>query len=305
MGVELIGGGGMNTNTPRDEKLPTVFICSFTYGGIESATMWTMVREMRKMDQFGINFLMNNVHGDALISRSRSKALHEFLKTDLDVCVMVDHDLEWEPGSLAALALKAHERRACVSGFYATRSFGRGWSSRIKDQGAKLKTAVDELHDAEYLAGGFLAIPRLVVEEVLEAGKESATSCDGQMKPVAGPLNDADFNAALRPCVYNDSSLFYDYFRPICVPSTAAYDRGDGKGGIIRPAGLPPEAKPYEYLSEDWAFSWRCRQANPDRPLLVWTFPWLLHHGRHGYSVLDGRAGVAPRAEGEGARVKR
>lgn len=283
MSIETIASGsGTNSNA----ELPTIFICVFSYGGIEANTMWTLVKEMRLMDQLGIKFLLHNVHGDALISRSRSKALSEFMTVpDLNVCVMVDHDMQWEPGALAALAVKAHERKACVAGLYACRGFGRGTSSRIKipnGQELKLKAGEDKLLDADYLATGFLAIPKLVAEEVLKAGL-SAQNDFVNKNHETHALNTAELgNQALHACAYNDGSLMYDFFRPICVSaSREVIDAAKRLDEKVEPLNL------HEYLSEDWSFSWRCTKANPNRPLYVWTKPWLTHIGSHAYSLLD------------------
>ena len=80
---------------------------------------------------------------------------------------------------------------------------------------------------------------------------------------------------ALHQCTYNDKSPFYDYFRPIVVPNTS---------------GIPGTA-PYEYASEDWAFGWRARQANPERPMYGWALPMLVHYGSHGFTVATAYAG--------------
>ena len=40
-----------------------------------------------------------------------------------------------------------------------------------------------------------------------------------------------------------------------------------------------------EYLSEDWAFSHRCRAANV--LLYCWAMPRLVHWGLHGFTLED------------------
>lgn len=286
MTIELLGASGQKFSPSTDILKPNIDLAVFGYKSVAPQTSYTLLREMRLMDQLGINFLYDAVEGDALISRSRSKALSRFLEVpDLDVCVMVDHDMVWTPGAIAALAMKAHEKKACVAGLYSCRGRGNGFSSRLMDSDVKLKTMEDKLHDAEYLATGFLAIPRVVAEEVLKAGKEAAAEHlligEKDAQPDLGPRNS---NMALHPCLYLDGSIFYGFFRCIEVPSTfkaqgSQHHAVGMVGGKLEPA--------YEYLSEDWSFSWRCRQAAPSRPLYIWTMPWLEHLGQYGFTVLD------------------
>lgn len=259
----LKGNKGALPNRPR------ILLCVFSYAGVNGHTMSCLLAEMRKMDALGIEFLLVNVDDDALISRSRSKALSAFVQNNrLDVCVMVDHDLEWEVGSIIALAVKAHQMKACVSGIYSARAIGRGSGSRPKSD-VMMRPGEDQLVEAEYLSGGFLAIPHVVAEEVLREGLNAKKKLYGDVDGDREALTERaaeTANMALHPCAYNVGPVIYDFFRPICVPRT--FDK----------PGLPQEAS-YEFLSEDWAFSWRCTKANPGRALYLWSLPWLLHHG--------------------------
>ena len=139
---------------------------------------------------------------------------------------------------------------------------GRGCASRLKQDVAKFVPGKDELLDAEYLATGFWACPRVVGDEILKQG--------GAVRKTFLSLEVQDV-LALHRCIYNDGTLFYDYFRPVAVPSSIEVDAG--------------AAKVYEYASEDWAFSYRARQANPNRPLYAWTLPHLVHHGSYGFTM--------------------
>ena len=241
---------------------PRIFLCIFGYGGMEHYTVEGALREMLLMAKENTAFALHMVHGDALISRSRSKAFSVFMESgNFDVCVMLDHDIQWQPGALLGLAKKAHERQALTAGIYACRGFGRGCASRLNQEASKFTPGEDKLLEAEYLATGFWACPRTVGEEILKNGTERVELFQSHDKfsPVVA-------NWKITECVYNDGTFFYDYFRPIAVPST-----------------LP--ATPHEYASEDWAFSWRARQANPNRPLYAWTLPHLVHHGSYGFTM--------------------
>lgn len=233
-------------------------IAVFSYGGIEGPTLDSYVNEMLFAQEHKVPLLQTRVHGDALISRSRSKALSGFLALPpekANVFFMLDHDLEWNQGDILATCAKAHERQAIVGGIYSCRGFNMGHSGRFEKEGVVLKVGADELHPAEYVGGGFVAIPRVVAEEVLKKGLEAAQNMG----------NDA---RALHECIYTDDTTFYDFFRPVTIPST-----------------LKPGDTRHEYISEDWAFCARARWANPNRPQYLWSAPNLRHWGSHGYTM--------------------
>ncbi len=250
---------------------PSILICLFSYGGLHKDTFVTLQDELAVMRTAGIKHEVLPVHDDALISRSRSKALSVFLEGKHDVCFMLDHDIQWSPGAVLLTAQQAMDRGAMVGGLYPCRGMARGISSRLVNPETRFKAGDNLLLDAEYLATGFLAIPRVVAEETLKYGTTAPT----HINP-----DDTEFNwtnARLSRCFYLDGTSFYDFFRPICV-----------KRSVSKP-GL--DLAPYEYLSEDWSFCYRAKLANPNRPQLAWTAPWLIHHGSYGYSLLD----AAPR----------
>lgn len=249
-----------------------VCLALFSYGGIEGELLDSLAAELQVAAQSGVQVYYSRIHGDALISRSRSKAMSAFLKdTDADVLFMLDHDLEWPPGQLLATCAKAHQLKAMVSGMYATRAKGAGFAGRAKGSAVRVRIGADELHEAEYLPGGFIAIPRLVVEEVLKAGQEAQKT---QYEMEAHGNSDLA-NCALTECLYNDGTNFYDFFRPIVVPST-----------LVSGAN--------EYLSEDWSFSWRARRAAPGRPQYLWALPFLRHWGKYGFTMAESAREVEP-----------
>lgn len=240
-------------------------IAVFSYGGIEGPTLDSYVNEVLFAQSHKIPLMQTRVHGDALISRSRSKALSGFLNlppADANVFFMLDHDLEWSEGDILATCAKAHEKQAIVGGIYSCRGFAMGHSGRFMKEGVRYKPGVDELHEAEYIGGGFVAIPRLVAEEVLKMGLDAARVED---YPEARTRT---LDTALHECIYTDKASFMDFFRPITIPGT-----------------LNPKDTRHEYLSEDWAFNWRARQANPSRPQYLWAKPVLRHWGSHGYMM--------------------
>lgn len=212
----------------------------FSYGGVHGATVDSLLDELAVASG---EMYFGRVADDALISRSRSVAASRFLETPCDVWFMLDHDLSWRPGDVTATCQKALEVGSVVAGMYSYRSMGKGHASRLAKRTIRFPIGEDVLMPADYVASGFCAVPRAVLVKIVECGL--VTRC-------------------LRSL---DGEKFYDFFRPIVIPSTVV----EGE---------------HEYLSEDWSF---CRRAvEAGFKTLVYAKPALVHHGDYGYRVVDG-----------------
>ena len=259
-------------------------IVLFSYGEARAQTLDAMLEELEYARERKIKVNYHRVHDDALISRSRSKALSDFLsgwdgKTKKfrpesergEVTVQVDHDVEWTPGEIVDLATRALEKQACVGGFYSTRAKGLGIAGRLKDERVQLFIGEDKFFEAEYLPGGFTAFPRVVAQEVLDFGKVMARLLDepgveiGRLVP---GYERRIIDGALHECIYWDWTKFYPFFSCIQIPSA------------MQPGS-------WEALSEDWSFSHRARLANPDRKQWLRAKPVLAHWGSHPFLVAD------------------
>ena len=176
----------------------------------------------------------------------------------------------FESGDLLRTAEKAHRTGAIVGGVYSKRSPDAGIAQRIGSrEGAA--NAPAGLLPAEYVSGGFLAIPRGAALAIVNHCHESD-----------------DPNLRLTRCrLYDDQSkreeVFFDFFRPVAVPT---------------------EGSPYaEYLSEDWAWCHRARASGVG----VYLDPeaTLGHWGQHRFRVdpeklyaLREAAGTVPQGKG-------
>lgn len=228
----------------------------YAWGGIEPAAHDAIFAELTRPSDIAWSHRV--VYDDALISRSRSVNLSRAVRAESDVVVFVDHDIVWQPGDIAALVEKAHKERAIIGGLYACRGYRAGFSSRMAGQGISWHDGGDKLHKAEYVATGFVAIPRRCAERILAI-------CT---RPDAPP------EMEIRECIGVDRPeiTFHDYFRCISVPCT-----------------MEGYEDKWEYLSEDFAFAARARFA--EVPLFVWEKPSLRHFGKHGFRVDDGLRG--------------
>lgn len=144
---------------------PKVNIALFAYAGIEPVTCDSLLRDLPHIP----NSIYSRISKDALISRSRSRAATDFLRndTDLDIMIMIDHDISWQPGDLLRLVHKVAETESMVGGVYSKRVFGRGIAAKPAGQGNR-HVGSDELIPAEYLSAGFWGIHRKVFEKVSE-----------------------------------------------------------------------------------------------------------------------------------------
>jgi hypothetical protein len=137
------------------------FLCVFAYADIMPSTMDCLLRDLPSLGPV----VYHRESLDALISRARSTAASIFLRSECDVLVMIDHDLGWQPGDLQRLIAGARHTRGVVGGLYPKRTFGKGFASRILEEGAHAIPS-NVLVEAEYVSTGFFAVHREVVEGV-------------------------------------------------------------------------------------------------------------------------------------------
>ena len=172
-----------------------VHLTIFTYGGIAGHTFDCLVDELGYAAMHGVEIHFQRVAEDALISRSRSYAASKFLKGPCEVMFMLDHDIQCEVGDIIKTCQKAIEAKAIIGGMYSFRSRGNGHSSRLARRLMRFPSGLDELIPAEYVASGFMAIPKVSIEAVVK-------------------------HESVRECLYLDGSPFWDLFRPLVVSST-------------------------------------------------------------------------------------
>ena len=257
-----------------------IFTGFFTYGGILEACHDSLMRELLLATTLkDVEMVVHRVSDDALISRSRSRAASRFLEASatpppsvafsgkghseapipFDVLFMLDHDMAFRSGDLLATCQKAMETKGIVGGLYSNRAFAQGFTSRLKDEAVPITIGEDQILPAQYVATGFMAIHRSVLEKML-----GYTKGDVAGLPVR---RCAEFIKPDGSC-----RTFYNFFDCITVVSDMVKQ---DKDGVI-----------YEALSEDWSFSRKAQAVGV--PLHVYAKPVLVHHGLHGYTQQDG-----------------
>lgn len=249
-------------------------IALFSYSGVDEHTHEALLREVLHCAKKGVNINYARISGDALIERSRSRAIGQFLKSDNDVMVMIDHDISWSPGDACEVARIAYENNALVGGLYCKRAFGQGWASRINFVGGvEFGKQDDNLVECDGLATGFMAIPRKIAEDMRDKlnidgdhMKQLLADANGDVNKIVNLL---DVSVGyIKDGAYKVANFeYYDFFR------------------CFRRRCNTPHPQ-YEFLSEDWAFSIRANFLG--YKTYVATRCLLTHHGDHGYTLGDG-----------------
>lgn len=139
------------------------------YGGVHWVTTSSICRELIISSRTDHSLRLNISDGDSLLPRRRSVALSQFYEaTKGDVIVTVDHDISWRPGNVIAMAERALELDAIVGGLYSKRAVGQGFGSRFQKPEGEVHIPSDRMLDAQWVASGFMAIPRRVVRKMIE-----------------------------------------------------------------------------------------------------------------------------------------
>ena len=109
--------------------------------------------------------------GDALLCRARSKVATDFLATDADVLLTIDSDIVFQPEDALTVCHMALDKSAVVGGQYVTRVKGGPRcfpTSLVEDDLTVTYGPLHETVPAKYVAGGFTAIPRVVLEKMAQ-----------------------------------------------------------------------------------------------------------------------------------------
>ena len=201
-----------------------IFLASAVWHSVDIRTMHS-ISALVMGSRESIHCEFNN--GDGLISRSRSTLATKMLLDypEADVLGMVDTDIQFEPADFLKMVKSARETGQVVAGLYVTRERtpkptslpypGQEW--HFVDQEAP------SLAEVRYVSPGFMAVPRSVLEAMVEGEFENI---DGRER-----LHFARGGS--------DERHTYDFFRTMVIRDEAG--------------------EPW-WLGEDFAFCERARQ---------------------------------------------
>lgn len=263
-----------------EKKYPRIVMNLFSYAGVHELTHECVISEIMYASSRGIQLGYSRISGDALIERSRSRALGNFYKSNLgDVLVMIDHDISWRPGDACEVARLAFEKNALVGGLYCKRAMKRGWASRPKNMHAvEFGADNDNTLDADGVATGFLAIPRSIVETLVTKLDIDSPALQAELKNAmaerdiekVSKLMDMSLGYIQDGAYRQAEHHYWDFFR---CNRRRVYANGN-------------PLNQHEFLSEDWAFCDRVKFCGFET--LLSTRPILGHTGDYCYHITDG-----------------
>lgn len=188
--------------------------------------------------------------GDALIERARSQEASDFLrKTDCDILLMIDDDVSYSASDAIEVCRNAYEKQEVVCGAYVVKREGITWiTSKPLDEYPITFKPGGGLVEIRYGATGFMAIPRVVLQDLVDASNDYPEHHPNHL-----------------PLCHPTDLKFWPFF--------ASFPQKNENNGD------------YIFLSEDWAFGQKLR--NIGHKTYLNTSVRLQHSGRYNYSLDD------------------
>lgn len=172
---------------PQPAGPPSLHITAYAYGGMSSAVLNSWIDLTNTISESKRYASLRTIREDALISRSRCRATKFFIDDDKDVWIQLDHDIQFDPKDLYAIADLAHQRQAAVCIPYSCRALPPRPAHRPKPDAKPLEDN-SRLTPVLFFASGAVAIPRAALEHALEHLSSEATPnpyridwCDDEM----------------------------------------------------------------------------------------------------------------------------
>lgn len=105
--------------------------------------------------------------GDALVSRSRSIAGSQFLRSDADVFLSIDSDIVFDPKQVFPFCQKAMDLRGILGACYSGHSRTQFQPTFLLHEGQTLRFHYDaKPEEVRFVGGGFMAIDKSVFEKL-------------------------------------------------------------------------------------------------------------------------------------------
>lgn len=218
-----------------------IYVGSPIYRNVEMRYHGAIIRLERLVASLpDVELAYGYVPGDADVGRARSIAASNFLREaqDCDVMLTIDSDIWFMPEEAVSLCRKAVEGYDCIGALYMVRSIRERQPAPLigTDKVINLDGSQEPV-EIVYLATGFMAVSRPVVEKVSQS---------------------------LPLCMQSTASPFWPMYLQMVIPW---------------------EGDEWLYLSEDYAFCHRVREAG----YKVWLDPSIRlgHVGQYEYRLED------------------
>lgn len=113
---------------------------------------------------------VSNHMGDALLGRARSREASEFLRTDCDVFLAVDDDIQFAPEDAVRLCKEAYERKAIVAATCVIKRENQPWiASKPLENGPPIVFEEGtEPVEIKWAGAGMVAVHRNVFQAMIE-----------------------------------------------------------------------------------------------------------------------------------------
>lgn len=143
-----------------------IYVGSIVYREIRMPHYWSMLKLREFCTKNDIALEEGIVRGDALVSRSRSIAASAFLRSDADVMISIDADIEFNPIDAISLCQKALEYDI-IGGLYMTRNLNTQPALMLPDHEVVFDSNASPV-EVQYVSTGFLATTRRPFEALRE-----------------------------------------------------------------------------------------------------------------------------------------
>lgn len=167
--------------------------------GMENRTLQCVMNTLRPREfaPRGYAFMLSD--NDALISRARGRVVADWYRTcNSDVFLMVDGDMVFNPEDADRLVRLCRDGHDIIGAGYAVRS-GTHLSSRPLGESTVVFAADSEPVEAEYVATGFMAVHRRVLDALVK------------VTPISHPHMDWAYWTVFTPFVKDNEELSEDW----------------------------------------------------------------------------------------------
>ena len=146
-------------------KKTKVHICMPCYGGqLTESTFMSFIRWSNTARQLGINYTVETLTNESLISRARNTMVAKFLSNpDSTHLMFIDADIGWEPWHLLLLL---HHDKDVIGGMYPLKGLPVKWCVNGIEGG--LEEDMGRVQEVSKTGTGFMCIKRHVFEKLVD-----------------------------------------------------------------------------------------------------------------------------------------
>lgn len=141
----------------------SILVCTPMFGGMCHEPYFKSCLNLQEaFINGGVSYDWLTTSNESLITRGRNTSAHEFLKTDFEVLLFIDADIEFTPEDVSKLWNLSYETKQVCVGAYRRKSEDstKVW---IKGELVEIET-LSEITEIDFAGTGFMMIPRNIFE---------------------------------------------------------------------------------------------------------------------------------------------